>query len=357
MEIGHCYLDGNPDAVEFCPHDSFRRVLAASTYTLQEGDRPSRSGSISLFNVDAEARRLQLFHRVETAGIFDIKWSPGGTGGAPLLAQADADGYLRVHRLDCCSDGLEDREQLGTLPDEGNFLKEVSGEQVSSSMCLCLDWNPSATSISVGLSDGSLSIISLMESKLDIQQEWKAHEFELWAASFDIHQPQLVYSGSDDCKFSCWDLRDCPSNLVFQNSKIHKMGVCCITKSPCDPHTLFTGSYDEYLRVWDLRSLSKPVNETSICLGGGVWRIKHHPFIPGLLLAACMHNGFAVVKIEGEKAEVVETYNKHGSLAYGADWQRGQFCLEGKRKSGVIATCSFYDRLLRVWMLGSGLAI
>lgn len=252
---------------------------------------------------------------------------------------------------------LKSAEQLGTLPDEGNFLKEVSGEQVSSSMCLCLDWNPSATSISVGLSDGSLSIISLMESKLDIQQEWKAHEFELWAASFDIHQPQLVYSGSDDCKFSCWDLRDCPSNLVFQNSKIHKMGVCCITKSPCDPRTLFTGSYDEYLRVWDLRSLSKPVNETSICLGGGVWRIKHHPFIPGLLLAACMHNGFAVVKIEGEKAEVVETYNKHGSLAYGADWQRGQFCLEGKRKSGVIATCSFYDRLLRVWMLGSGLAI
>lgn len=110
MEIGHCYLDGNPDAVEFCPYDSFRRVLAASTYTLQEGDRPSRSGSISLFEVDAEAPRLRLFHRVETAGIFDIKWScPGGTGNVPLLAQADADGYLRVHRLDCCSDGLEDR--------------------------------------------------------------------------------------------------------------------------------------------------------------------------------------------------------------------------------------------------------
>uniref|UniRef100_A0A5B7BX14 methylated diphthine methylhydrolase n=1 Tax=Davidia involucrata TaxID=16924 RepID=A0A5B7BX14_DAVIN len=341
MDVAHCYLDGNADAVEFCPHDSFCHVLAASTYTLQEGERPSRSGSISLFNVNADAGRLELFHRVETAGIFDVKWNSAGANVGPLLAQADADGYLRVHYLECCSDGPEAR---------GNFLKEVCGEQVSSSMCLCLDWNPSATSISVGLSDGSVSIVSFLESQLDVQEEWKAHEFELWATSFDIHQPQLVYTGSDDCKFSCWDLRDGPSKLAFQNTKIHKMGVCCIAKSPSDPHTLLTGSYDEYLRVWDVRSISKPINETSICLGGGVWRIKHHPFVPGLVLAACMHNGFAVVKIKGDGAEVIETYSKHGSLAYGADWQKGELCQEGKRKSAAVATCSFYDRLLRVWM-------
>ncbi|XP_052174691.1 uncharacterized protein LOC127789760 [Diospyros lotus] len=340
MDVAHCFLDGNADAVEFCPHESLHHVLAASTYTLQEGDKPSRSGSISLFNVDADMGRLELFHRVETAGIFDIKWSPDGANIGPLLAQADADGYVRIHCLECCSNGSEAK---------GNFLSEITGEQVSSSMCLCLDWNPSATSISVGLSDGSVSIISLQESKLDVLQEWKAHEFELWATSFDIDQPQLVYTGSDDCKFSCWDLRECPSNLVFQNSKIHKMGVCCISKSPSNPHTLLTGSYDEFLRAWDVRSISKPINETSLCLGGGVWRIKPHPSVPALVLAACMHNGFAVVKIEGEKANVTEIFSKHDSLAYGADWQRGEFCKEGKRSS-IIATCSFYDRLLRIWM-------
>ncbi|XP_057475032.1 uncharacterized protein LOC130763098 [Actinidia eriantha] len=357
MDVAHYYLDGNVDCVEFCPHNSFHHVLAASTYTLQEGDRPSRSGSISLFNVNAEEGQLELFHRVETVGIFDIKWSPVGGSVGPLLAQADADGYLRVYRLEFCSDGSEAGEQSDFPLVAGNVLKEVTGEHINSSMCLCLDWNPSATSISVGLSDGSVSIISFLDAKLDIQEEWKAHEFELWATSFDIHQPQLVYTGSDDCKFSCWDLRDGPSKLAFQNSKSHKMGVCCIAKSPSDPHTLYTGSYDEYLRVWDVRSISKPVNETSICLGGGVWRIKHHPSVPGLVLAACMHNGFAVVKINGEKAEVIETYSKHGSLAYGADWQRGQVCQEGKRKSSVIATCSFYDRLLRVWMPESDILI
>lgn len=107
MDVGHCYLDGNTDAVEFCPHNSYRHVLAAATYTLQEGDRPSRSGSISLFDVDAETRRLDLFHRVDTAGIFDIKWNPVGGNVSPLLAQADADGYLRIHRLGSYSDGAE----------------------------------------------------------------------------------------------------------------------------------------------------------------------------------------------------------------------------------------------------------
>ncbi|KAB2066739.1 hypothetical protein ERO13_A09G171200v2 [Gossypium hirsutum] len=337
MDVAHCYLEGNADAVEFCPHDGYQHVLAASTYTLKEGEQPIRAGSISLFDVNAEKGNLELFHREHTAGIFDIKWSTVGSNVGPLLAQADADGYLRIYSLEGCCNEEKPR---------GGFLNEVCGEKISSSMCLFLDWNPTATSISVGLSDGSVSITTLAESKIEKLQEWKAHDFELWTSCFDIHQPQLVYTGSDDCKFKCWDMRDNPSRMVFQNSKVHKMGVCCIAKSPTDPNTILTGSYDEYLRVWDLRCISRPVNETSVCLGGGVWRIKHHPFVSGLVLAACMHNGFAIVKIGDEKPEVFEAYGQHGSLAYGADWQRAKLLPGG---STIVATCSFYDRLLRVW--------
>ncbi|OMO67599.1 hypothetical protein COLO4_30080 [Corchorus olitorius] len=341
MDVAHCYLEGNADAVEFCPHEGYQHVLAASTYTLQEGDQPSRAGSISLFDVNAEKGDLDMIHRVDTAGIFDIKWSPVGCNVGPLLAQADADGFLKIYSLESCSEGEKAR---------GGFLNVVSGEKISSFMCLFLDWNPSATSISIGLSDGSVSVVSLEESAIETLQEWKAHDFELWTTCFDIQQPQLVYTGSDDCKLSCWDIRDSPSQLVFQNSKVHKMGICCISKSPSDPNILLTGSYDENLRVWDLRSISRPVNETSVCLGGGVWRIKHHPSVSGLVLAACMHNGFAIVNTLGEKPEVVETYNQHGSLAYGADWQKEKLLQGGKSKSTVVATCSFYDRLLRIWM-------
>ena len=103
MDVADTYLDGNADAVEFCPHVGFENILAASTYTLHETpiDNPTRLGSISLFDVEVETRRLELVHRVESAGIFDIRWSPLGSCDhiGPLLAQADADGYLRIHAL------------------------------------------------------------------------------------------------------------------------------------------------------------------------------------------------------------------------------------------------------------------
>nr|KYP31371.1 hypothetical protein KK1_048362 [Cajanus cajan] len=58
----------------------------------------------------------------------------------------------------------------------GVNLKEITNEKISNNMCLYLDWNPSASSITVGLSDGCVSIVSLLESKLEIQEEWKAHD-------------------------------------------------------------------------------------------------------------------------------------------------------------------------------------
>ncbi|VVB17823.1 unnamed protein product [Arabis nemorensis] len=335
MDAAHCYLEGNADAVEFCPHEPYSNLLAASTYNLQEGDCPSRSGSVYLFDVgEVEDVGLNLLQKVDTAGVFDIRWSRGGDGGGNVaLAQADADGCLRVYKID-------------ETEDKGYTLREVSGEKISSSMCLCLDWDQSSTSVVVGLSDGSASVVSFTDSNLETVQEWKGHDFELWTASFDLNNPNLVYTGSDDCKFSCWDIRDSPANnRVFQNSKVHTMGVCCISPNPSDPYSIFTGSYDETLRVWDTRSVSRPVNETSVSLGGGVWRIKHHPSLSGVVLAACMHNGFAVAKISDGKGEIIESYNKHESLAYGADWYRGK-----DQKQSVVATCSFYDKLLRLWM-------
>ncbi|KNA04443.1 hypothetical protein SOVF_199610 [Spinacia oleracea] len=66
-----------------------------------------RSGNISLFDVNGSSRSLNRISSVETAGIFDIKWNPVGVGASasPLLAKADADGCLRIHGLECSSNG------------------------------------------------------------------------------------------------------------------------------------------------------------------------------------------------------------------------------------------------------------
>lgn len=98
MDVASCHLDGNADAVEFCPHQPFHHILAAATYTLEEGIQPNRSGSISLFSADADTG-LQLLYRFQTAGVFDVKWNTPGSPGHPLLAQADADGCLTLHSL------------------------------------------------------------------------------------------------------------------------------------------------------------------------------------------------------------------------------------------------------------------
>lgn len=133
MDLGSCYLGGNADAVEFCPHRPFRHVLAAATYTLQEQER-DRAGSISLFSVDVASedasRRLQLLHTVETAGIFDMKWSPK----SPLLAQADAHGRLALRRLE-----QEDGSDTGylCLPLRQIFLPYKNGVSLKLDRCQC----------------------------------------------------------------------------------------------------------------------------------------------------------------------------------------------------------------------------
>ncbi|KAM2455553.1 hypothetical protein PS1_015549 [Malus domestica] len=107
------------------------------------------------------------------------------------------------------------------------------------------------------------------------------------------------------------------------------MGVCCIAKNPNDTN--------------------------NVVIGGEVWRIKFHHFAAGLVLTPCMHNGFSIVNNNEDNTEVIETYSKHESFAYGADWHTDKSLHEGKRNNTLVATCSFYDRLLRIWTPESNL--
>lgn len=71
-----------------------------------------------------------------------------------------------------------------------------------------------------------------------------------------------------------------------------------------------------------------------------MWRLKWHPEQDDVALAACMQNGFAVIKFTDSPAVYSYPYQK--VLGYGADW----VCCGTE---WLAATCSFYDKSLHLW--------
>jgi diphthamide biosynthesis protein 7 len=98
-----------------------------------------------------------------------------------------------------------------------------------------------------------------------------------------VLQPHVLYSGADDCSFKGWDTRaPCGSSSsssgsetldndpapeqapIFSNRRSHGAGVCCISSHPRKQQLLVTGSYDETVRLWDVRSMQKPVETCQV---------------------------------------------------------------------------------------------
>jgi WD40 repeat protein len=59
-----------------------------------------------------------------------------------------------------------------------------------------------------------------------------------------------VFSGGDDCKLKCHDLRAGSPAFVI---KEHTMGVTSLLSDARQEFRLFSGSYDENLHFWDTR--------------------------------------------------------------------------------------------------------
>lgn len=104
-------------------------------------------------------------------------------------------------------------------------------------------------------------------------------------------QGHVLYSGSDDCSFKGWDIRlpnstvsasssDQPApqqSAIFSNRKSHSAGVTCISSHPRQDHVLVTGSYDEHVRLWDLRMIQRPVETCQVqALGLNIHKSQTH---------------------------------------------------------------------------------
>mmetsp|Transcript_7733 Transcript_7733/g.25660 ORF Transcript_7733/g.25660 Transcript_7733/m.25660 type:complete len:358 (-) Transcript_7733:52-1125(-) len=330
-------------AVQFCRDPV--NLVAAGTYHLVE-EKQERIGAVHLLRLlerdDGGWGWEEVGEPLETAGVFQLEWAPAGE--TPRLAVAGADGSVRIHAVDIES-GLQPASESVAVVHDG-------------ALCTCVDWergegSGSCEALAASGSDGTVCVLRRAPSAtspLEIEAEWHAHDAEIWACATDPWRPGLVYTGADDCALKGWDARAAADGdgPAFVNRKSHGAGVCCIAPSPHDEHVLATGSYDENLRLWDVRSLHVPVRTVEVGCGGGVWRARWHPRTRGLLLCASMHGGVALVSADDEssdgggyaRAAVTAQYTGHESFAYGADWHAGE--------AGLAATCAFYCKSLHL---------
>jgi diphthamide biosynthesis protein 7 len=134
---------------------------------------------------------------------------------------------------------------------------------------------------------------------------------------------------------------------------VHVCHWSCTTRTDCKR------SYDESVKLWDLRSLRQPTAHYQ--LGGGVWRIRHvHNSLlrdtsgenrdeQSLVLAVgCASNHFKLMSLTAQSLHQLVEHrhtdlqaSPHDTLAYGIDWCRAV--------PDLYVTCSFYDKIYSVW--------
>jgi len=222
-------------------------------------------------------------------------------------------------------------------------------------LCLSLDWSNrrdptnNLGSLVVSLSNGSLCVLSPSEtSSLSLTKSWHAHDYEPWVAAWDCWNANIIYSGGDDHKLKGWDIRQHSQQPTFTN-KGFDAGVTAIQSHPHSEHIIAVGSYDNAVRLYDVRS---PLAElVKVDVGGGAWRVKWHPSAKrsGDLLVACMHDGIKVIHFGLDSTsiygKVTKRFDAHESMAYGADWSHES----SRKRETIVGSCSFYDHTFHFW--------
>jgi len=211
---------------------------------------------------------------------------------------------------------------------------------------------------------GELSQISSEQS-----HRWNAHTLfdsptEVWTTCFATNKrhntyQHVVISGADDCKMKLWDVRT--TVRPIHNIQSTEAGLTAVAYHPTLEHIFASGSYDESISIWDMRKLnSRTPLQKMDNVGGGIWRLRWHPYHESRILVGAMHGGARILNLSrlesssqnGENDVFITkdpiSFTAHQSMTYGADWI---YCADCNIEAA--ATCSFYDRQAFIWLTKS----
>lgn len=324
------------DSVEWHPNGAFENYLVLGTYHVEkkegvedeeEQTETERKGRVQLLHYDFEKKTLRKVFFLETNAVLDQKWFPND---GHLLTVADSKGYVTTYEMK--DENLNQIEQF--------FIG--AGDEDKEILALSLDWNKDGSQLAVSNSHGGFTVHQLRPEGFEQVQSAKEHKYEQWTVAFDKNQSNILYSGSDDKTLVCYDLRESPTPKVLWTKQPHEAGVTSLFSPPGHDNIIITGSYDEYIRVFDTRSFKKEKDQ--LFTNGGVWRIKQHPKYPELLLTANMYASAAIIKFDQGALSLKELarYPEHAGICYGCDWAPIE------SETLTFTCCSFYDKLLTV---------
>lgn len=206
---------------------------------------------------------------------------------------------------------------------------------------LSIAWSPTGSDcVACTLSDTSVAIFRPSLQCNAVAYTYTSHSDQVWACGFSP-DGRILYSGGDDSVLNAQDL--VTRQTVWRDKKTHGAGVTAIMPRSND-NMLLTGSYDDILRIFDLRTRDVV---GQINLGGGVWRLGKRGNNNRSLIASCMYVGSRVVDLgEGFRSPyVIAKFEEHESMNYGCDIHPDE--------PDTVVSCSFYDKRVCIWDIKS----
>jgi len=216
-------------------------------------------------------------------------------------------------------------------------------------MGLYIDWMDDSKVI-YSDSEGNVTILTA-SCEPTIETTQKLHENLTWVVKY-CPENQIIYAGADDGRFTAFTVEQMN---VEENHYVKRFDVG-VTSIITKGNIVVVGSYDDYLRVYNLMGTSPKVSlqlKLEVNLGGTVWRTL---WVPPLdkkedeskelcIGAACARNGVHIIKIDPDawtSRTVFSCMDYAGALAYGID-------IKTNKQNYTIATCYFDNHVFHVY--------
>ncbi|GAW81941.1 WD domain, G-beta repeat domain containing protein [Plasmodium gonderi] len=229
---------------------------------------------------------------------------------------------------------------VSSLKDKTNNLVFATLDEKNNSGLSFDAFDGKPEKVCVSFSNGDVCfLVDGKESKL-----WRAHEYHVWTCTFNGNE-NVVTTGSDDCSFVIWDLRTATHST--KNKKSHSQGVTAVKFDSFSQH-LYTGSYDNKIRVFDARNFQDPFQTVDV--KSSIWRIKllyKGTEVYKLLVAAC-DGGARIFKKKDDEFIFHKGVINDNELTYGVD-TIDLFDEKRKKKKKIYLSCSFYNKEVQMW--------